>query len=150
MFVKLLELACPRRPVILHIRGRDTYSCGVSALALRLMRENVSPTQKIHLHCFAGTLDQVLGWSAAFPRCYFSLSGLAARFDEVQKSAVRGIPADRLLVETDSPYLRVRVRETNTPAYVGEVAMAVARIRRVTLEEVLRTTAENGRRLYNL
>ncbi|KAH3844612.1 hypothetical protein DPMN_086871 [Dreissena polymorpha] len=102
MLVGLLKLACPRQPVILHIRGQDTYSCRVSALALCLMRENVSPKQKIHLHCFAGTLDQVLGCPAAFPWCYFSISGLDACFDEVQKSAVRGIPADRLLVETDS------------------------------------------------
>ncbi|KAH3704480.1 hypothetical protein DPMN_120399 [Dreissena polymorpha] len=150
MFVGLLELACPRRPVILHIRGQDTYSCEASALALRLMQKNVSPTQRIHLHCFTGTLDQVLSWSAAFPRCYFSISGLAARFDEVQKSAVRGIPADRLLVETDSPYLRVRSKKDNTPAYVGEVANTVAQIRKETLREILRTTAENGRRLYNL
>ncbi|KAH3833960.1 hypothetical protein DPMN_107276 [Dreissena polymorpha] len=38
MFVGLLELACPRRPVILHLRGQDRYSSEVSALALRLMR----------------------------------------------------------------------------------------------------------------
>jgi len=150
MFVGLLELACPRRPVILHIRGRDTYSCEASALALRLMQKNVSPTQRIHLHCFTGTHDQVLSWSDAFPRCYFSISGLAARFDEVQKSAVRGIPADRLLVETDSPYLRVLSKKENTPAYVGEVANTVAQIRKWTLRDILRTTAENGRRLYNL
>ncbi|KAH3707444.1 hypothetical protein DPMN_066850 [Dreissena polymorpha] len=150
MFVGLLELACPRRPVILHIRGQDTYSCEASALALRLMQKNVSPTQRIHLHCFTGTLDQVLSWSVGFPWCYFSISGLVARFDEVQKSAVRGIPADRLLVETNSPYLRVLSNKDNTPAYVGEVANAVAQIRKVTLGEILRTTAENGRRLYNL
>ena len=150
MFVGLLELACPRRPVVLHIRGRDTHSCAVNAQALRLMRDTVSPTQKIHLHCLAGTTDQVLGWSAAFSRCYFSISGMAARFDQEQKSAVRAIAVDRLLVETDSPYMRVRGKLHNTPAYVGEVANVVARIRRVTLGEVLRTTAENGRRLYNL
>ncbi|KAH3836379.1 hypothetical protein DPMN_109749 [Dreissena polymorpha] len=74
---------------------------------------------------------------------------MAARFDQVQMSAVREIAVDRLLVETDSPYMRVRVKLNNTPAYVGEVAN-VARIRRVTLVEVLGTTAENGRRLYNL
>ncbi|KAH3720728.1 hypothetical protein DPMN_063632 [Dreissena polymorpha] len=67
-----------------------------------------------------------VGWSAAFPPCYLSISGLAARFDEVQKSVVRGIAADWLLVETDSPYLCVRVQDTNTPAYVGEVANVVA------------------------
>ncbi|KAH3718487.1 hypothetical protein DPMN_061291 [Dreissena polymorpha] len=80
------------------------------------MQKNVSSTQKIHLHCFTGTLDQVLSWSAAFPRCYFSISDLVARFDEVQKSVVRGIPADRLLVETDSPYLRALSNRDNTPA----------------------------------
>ncbi|KAH3837871.1 hypothetical protein DPMN_111273 [Dreissena polymorpha] len=66
------------------------------------------------------------------------------------KSDVRGIPADQLLVETDSPYLRVLSKRDNTPAYVGEVANTVTQIRKVTLRDILRTTAENGRRLYNL
>ncbi|XP_052237788.1 uncharacterized protein LOC127849107 [Dreissena polymorpha] len=78
------------------------------------------------------------------------ISDLAARFDEVQKTAVRGISADRLLVETDSPYLRVLCNKDNIPANVGEVANVLSQIRRVTLSEILRTTAENGRRLYNL
>ncbi|KAH3710296.1 hypothetical protein DPMN_069771 [Dreissena polymorpha] len=47
MFVGLLELACPRRPVILHIRGRGTYFCEASAVALRLMQKNVSQTQRL-------------------------------------------------------------------------------------------------------
>ncbi|KAH3839057.1 hypothetical protein DPMN_112479, partial [Dreissena polymorpha] len=67
MFVGLL-------PVVLHIRGRDTHYCSVNARALRFMKDDVSTTQKIHLHCFAGTPDQVLGLSAAFSRCYFSIS----------------------------------------------------------------------------
>ncbi|KAH3781750.1 hypothetical protein DPMN_159654 [Dreissena polymorpha] len=60
------------------------------------------PRRKIHLHCFAGTPDQILSWSAAFSLCYFSISGKAECFDPVQKSAVREIVVDRLLVETDS------------------------------------------------
>ncbi|KAH3824096.1 hypothetical protein DPMN_125924 [Dreissena polymorpha] len=75
---------------------------------------------------------------------------MAARFDPVQKSAVREIAVDRLLVETDSPYMRVRGKLHNTPVYVGEVANVVDRIGRVILGEVLRTTAEKSRRLYNL
>ncbi|KAH3724158.1 hypothetical protein DPMN_049968 [Dreissena polymorpha] len=150
MFVGLLELACPRRPVILHLRGQDRYSSEVSALALRLMRENTSPTQRVHLHCFGGNLDQVLGWSTAFPRCYFSIAGSVAQFDEIQRAAVRRIPLNRLLVETDSPYLRVQRQWHNTPAYVGEVARKVAQIRQTTLDEILQASLENGRLLYNL
>ncbi|KAH3770692.1 hypothetical protein DPMN_171984 [Dreissena polymorpha] len=150
MFVGLLELACPRRPVILHLRGQDRYSSEVSALALRLMRENTSPTQRVHLHCFGGNLDQVLGWSTAFSRCYFSIAGSVAQFDEIQRAAVRRIPLNRLLVETDSPYLRVQRQCHNTPAYVGEVARKVAQIRQTTLDEILQASLENGRLLYNL
>ncbi|XP_052238667.1 uncharacterized metal-dependent hydrolase BUsg_343-like [Dreissena polymorpha] len=120
MFVGLLELACPRRPVILHLRGQDRYS------------------------------SEVLGWSTAFPRCYFSIAGSVAQFDEIQRAAVRRIPLNRQLVETDSPYLRVQLKWHNTPAYVGEVARTVAQIRQTTLDEILQASLENGRLLYNL
>ncbi|KAH3878033.1 uncharacterized metal-dependent hydrolase YcfH-like [Dreissena polymorpha] len=143
MFVGLLELACPRRPVIMHIRGWGTYSCEASAIAIRLMQENAIPTQ-IHNHCFTGTIDQVLSGSAAYHRFYFSSSGQNARFYEVQKSAVKWIPADRLLIEIDSPYLRVRSKRDNTTACVVEAANTVIQARNVTTGDILHTTAENG------
>ena len=70
------------------------------------MKEWVSPRPRMQLHCFTGSVDQALAWMTTFPMCYFSISGLVLIFDRFQQAAVKRIPKDRLLIETDSPYLR--------------------------------------------
>ncbi|KAH3847527.1 hypothetical protein DPMN_089852 [Dreissena polymorpha] len=80
MFVGLLELACPRRPVILHLRGQDRYSSEVSALALRLMREKTSPTQRVHLHCL------VVIWIRCLGGRRLSLGATSASLDQLPSS----------------------------------------------------------------
>ena len=153
MFKALLELACPIRPVVLHFReSRDGgYESEVYFKGLQIMKEWVSPRQRMQLHCFTGGVDQALAWMTTFPRCYFSISGLVLTFDRFQQAAVKRIPEDRLLIETDSPYLRTDRRASlNTPAFVGDVARAVAEIRGVTTEEILAVTRRNGRRLFEV
>jgi TatD DNase family protein len=68
------------------------------------------------------------------------------------KEVARKVPLDRLLVETDSPYLApVPYRgKTNRPALVRHVAEEVARLRSVPLEDVARATTDNFWRLFQL
>jgi len=62
------------------------------------------------------------------------------------------VPQDRLLIETDSPYLApVPYRgKTNNPSYVPYVASELARVRQVPLDEIARVTSANFDRLFNL
>jgi TatD DNase family protein len=71
--------------------------------------------------------------------------------DELRE-VVRGVPLDRLLIETDSPYLApVPYRgKTNTPAYVPYVARQVAALKGVPVEEVARATSANFERLFGI
>ena len=74
------------------------------------------------------------------------------RTAEPIREAVRIVPRDRLLVETDSPYLApIPFRgKRNEPAHVVETAKKVAELWGATAEEVARVTRENARRLFRL
>jgi TatD DNase family protein len=83
-----------------------------------------------------------------------SFSGIVtfARSAELQRTALL-VPADRILVETDAPYLSpepVRKMKTNEPANVRHVAEFLARLRGVAPEEFARQTTENAKRLFGL
>ena len=88
-----------------------------SALCLELLKPNVARTQKVVLHCFTGAQEVVISWCKAFPNCFFSYSGQARLFTEAQKQAVRRVPANRLLIETDSPYFRPAGARMCTPSF---------------------------------
>jgi TatD DNase family protein len=152
LLVKLLQYSMPIRPVVVHLRDQaDRHAGEVGAKCLQLFKANAAPTQRIHLHCFGGTVEQIVGWLEAFPQCHFGFTNLVNQFDKYQVAALRRVPANRLLLETDAPYFKpFPTARASTPAYIGETARAVSQIRGETLEEVLRLTAENGRRLYGL
>jgi TatD DNase family protein len=102
------------------------------------------------LHCFAGgspLFDVAVerGW-------YVSFSGLITFPSYGTRELVAATPADRLLIETDAPYLAPvphRGRR-NEPAYVVEVARAVAELREVMVEAVAAMTTRNARVFYGL
>ncbi|KAH3726335.1 hypothetical protein DPMN_052197 [Dreissena polymorpha] len=74
ILVKVLQLSMPIRSVILHMRDAAGQHCGeVGARCLQIMKANFVLTQRIHLHCFTGTVEQVVSWLETFPKCYFGL-----------------------------------------------------------------------------
>ena len=132
------------KPLVVHVREAD-QACA------RVLREEGVPPAGGLIHCFTGD------WPAA--RAYLDLGLLVSvagvvtfRNAEPIREAVRHIPRDRLLVETDSPYLApVPFRgKRNEPAHVAEVARAVAALWGVDPEEAARTTAENALRFFRI
>lgn len=103
------------------------------------------------LHSFSGSAEMAkeclkLGF-------YLSISGSVTFKNNVKTvEAVREIPLDMLLIETDSPYLTpVPHRgERNYPGYVRHVAEKIADIKGISLEEVVNKTLENGKRFFNI
>ena len=101
------------------------------------------------LHCFTETWE--MARSALDLGFYISFSGIVTfRSAESLREVARKIPPDRLLVETDSPYLSpVPDRgKPNHPARVRQVAECVARVRDVPLEQLADQTTENYFRLF--
>ena len=101
------------------------------------------------LHCFTGgeaLLDAALGadW-------YVSFSGLVTFVSELAES-VRAVPADRLLIETDAPYLAPVPRRgrRNEPAFLPHTCERVAELRGISFEEAAALTTSNARRFYGL
>ncbi len=129
-------------PVSVHTREAE-------ADTLRLLQDSDVRRHGGVIHCFTGT--QELADACLELGMYISFSGIVTfpRAGNLRAIAT-GIPGDRLLVETDSPYLAPvphRGRR-NQPAYVVEVAAHVARLRGMTPEELGAATCENFRRLF--
>jgi TatD DNase family protein len=142
-FRRHLELARERGlPVVVHSRRAEGDT-------IALLREAAGEVRGV-LHCFDGSpalLEAGLeaGW-------FVSFSGLITFRNYAGAELVRAVPADRLLVETDSPYLApVPHRgKRNEPAFVAVVAEAVARLRGEPPEAVARATTRNACELYGL
>ncbi|MCR1825760.1 TatD family hydrolase [Pseudomonas oleovorans] len=131
------------KPVIVHTRE-------ARADTLALLREAALPQAGV-LHCF--TEDWEMARAALDIGFYISLSGIVTfRNAEALRDVARQVPADRLLVETDSPYLApVPHRgKPNLPQYVREVAEYLAVLRGVSYEALAEQTTNNFKRLFPL
>jgi TatD DNase family protein len=130
------------KPLIIHTRDarQDT---------IRIMREEQAGEAGGVMHCF--TEDWDMAHQALDLGFYISFSGIVTfkNADELRDVA-RRVPDDRLLVETDSPYLApVPYRgKPNQPAWVRYVAEQVAELRGTTLEEISAITSRNFFKLF--
>ncbi len=145
-FILQLELARElRRPVVIHCR--DAWS----DLREIVAREWASSGFGGILHCFTGSLED----SRAFLDWGFliSFAGIVTfnKSDDLRAVAQK-VPLDRLLTETDSPYLApVPYRgKRNEPAYVREVTRTLAALQKISEEEMGRRAVENFARFFKL
>jgi len=129
-------------PIVVHSREADELTC-------RILREWGSRVKGV-LHCFTGGRELLetalgVGWMVSF-------TGIISfkKYDALE--LVRKVPRDRLMVETDAPYLAPVPRRgrRNEPAFVAEVAKALAAIRREDLREVQGYTSENAVNFFKM
>ncbi len=130
------------KPLIIHTRNaaEDT---------LRIMAEENAQQVGGVMHCFTENLDVAL--RAIELGFYISFSGIVTFKNAVTiKEVAEAVPLNRILVETDSPYLApIPYRgKTNQPSYLKHVAEEVARLRGITLEAISEATTENFFRLF--
>ncbi|MBS69213.1 MAG: hydrolase TatD [Pseudomonas sp.] len=131
------------KPVIVHTRA-------ARADTLDLLREAALPQAGV-LHCF--TEDWDMAKAALDLGFYISLSGIATfRNADALRDVARKVPADRLLVETDAPYLAPIPHrgKANLPQYVREVAEFLAELRGVPFETLAEQTTANFKTLFPL
>lgn len=133
-----------RKPVIVHSRD-------AKELTLDMLREHSDPSVGGVLHCFTEDLDMAL--RAIEMNFYISFSGIVTfkTATELQHVA-RVMPLERMLIETDSPYLApVPYRgKPNEPKFVPEVAKFIAHLRGDTVENIALATSANFNRLFGL
>jgi TatD DNase family protein len=132
------------RPLIVHTRS-------AAADTLRIMREEGAGEAGGVMHCFTETWDVA---SAALDLGFhISFSGIVTFRNATDlKDVAKRVPPERLLIETDSPYLApVPFRgKRNQPAYVRRVAEEIARLRDVPLETIATITTQNFFRLFGI
>lgn len=131
-------------PAVIHCR--DAYDD-----CLGILREELVPGQRFEIHCFTGSpswAEDVLALGA-----YLSFNGiLTFRKADNVRAALAVVPAERLLIETDAPFLApVPYRgKPNRPAYLVEIARRVAGERGWTLEETAALTTANANRFFGV
>lgn len=144
IFIKQIKLANELDlPVCVHDREahKDTFD---------ILKEH-NKNSKIVLHCFSGSVEFALecikeGW-------YIAIGGVVTFKNAVKmKEVASKIPLDKLLLETDCPYLTpepYRGKE-NTPAYVKFVAEKIAMLRSMPVDEIAEITTRNAEKVYNI
>lgn len=146
-FLKQLNLAKELNlPVILHCRMAH------DDLIQTIRQSNISAINGV-VHCFTGDERQTqkyleMGLSFGFNGLIFKKIEGAPDWQEI----VKKLPLEKILIETDAPYLTPPPHEgqRNEPLYIKYVAQKIAGIKNITFEEVARITCQNTKKLFNI
>jgi TatD DNase family protein len=133
-----------KKPIIIH--DRDAHRDVVD-----ILREEGADEVGGIMHCFGGSYD--IAKECLDLNFYISFGGpLTFKNAKKPKEVAKQIPLDRLLIETDSPYLTPHPYrgKRNESSYVRYVAESLAEIKELSYEEICRITMENGKRLFKI
>lgn len=136
-------------PCVIHIRDKDNHDLAYQDVYNVLLKY---PKLKCMLHTFAGNLE----WAKKFldfPNLYFSFSG-AVTFGSstITREVIEFLPLDRILNETDAPFLRVHpyTGQKNEPNTVLYVYYYISGLKQVGLDKYVDRINKNVRKLFNL
>lgn len=144
VFKKQIKLANELNlPIVVHDREahKDVFD----------ILKSTNKNSEVLFHCFSGSVEFMQecvkqGW-------YIAIGGVVTFKNAVKmKEVAAAVPLEKLVLETDSPYLTpVPFRgKPNKPAYVRYVAEEVAKIREMPLEELISVTSENAERFFKI
>ena len=152
---QLLLALSVAKPIILHTRDAESDT-------LQILTSILPPETTIHVHCFTGTASFVISMLEYFPNSYFGFTGVIT-YDSVAElqGVVRDVvPLERILLETDSPYMPpLVVMEGQVKGKKGKfshcgdipyVAKRIAELKGVGVDEVMKAARENTRRVYGI
>jgi len=130
-------------PINVHSReaAKDTFDI--------LAKYNKNST--VIMHCFSGSVE--FAKECVRAGMYIALGGVVTFKNAINaKEVAKTIPLERLLLETDAPYMAPTPMrgQTNLPAYVKYVAEEIAKLREITFEDVANATTNNAERILNI
>ncbi len=144
-FDRQMQLAAElEMPVIIHDREAHGDCMEI------LKKYDLTKTGGV-LHCFSGSLE--MAQQAIKMGMYISFAGPVTYKNSAKLKEIASVlPVDRMLIETDSPYLPPQPYrgQRNTPAYVGLVAQEIAQLRGMDTAEVAKITSDNAKRLFKI
>ncbi len=151
-FARFIELAQRvNKPVVCHIRDSDKAPAGAHEQAREILKAGGAPELGCVIHCFTGTPADAAAYAAM--GCYVSFSGIVTyKTAQPLRDSVPLVPHDRLLIETDCPYLAPIPKrgKRNEPGFIVHTAEQVARSAGLSFEELARITAENAARVFKI
>lgn len=142
-FKKQLDIAvCYRKPVVIHSRDAiaDTYDILKEYKGLKMV-----------MHCYSSSVEMAKKFLEL--DVYFGIGGvLTFKNSHTLKEVVKMLPLDHILLETDSPFLAPEPYrgQKNEPFNILYVAQEIAKIKNISVEEVLRVTTENAISQFDL
>ncbi|MBN2788553.1 MAG: TatD family hydrolase [Candidatus Delongbacteria bacterium] len=142
-FIKQLELSLEENfPVIIHSRDAEIET-------MKVINE-VSDNYTGVFHCYAGSADTAL--ELIDKGFYISFTGNITYKKNDREEVIKALPLDRLLLETDSPFLTpVPFRgKRNDPSKLRYIAQKIADLKNISIEEVSKVTLENTRKLFKI
>lgn len=145
IFEKQLKIATNyKKPIVIHCREahEETFN---------LLNKYHDKLDGIIMHCYTGSYEMAKRYLSI--GCYISISGIVTfKNAKTIKEVVEKIPLDKLLVETDDPYLSpVPFRgQENHPSYVKYVIEEIAKIKQLSFEEVANATYENAKKVFHV
>lgn len=149
-FIKFLELAKKvKKPLILHCRDARAGSTGKAYPDMIDILKNGYAKNGGVVHSYAGSLEEAKRFlNLGFYLGFNGIITFARQYDEI----VKYVPLDRILLETDAPYLTPEPYrgQRNEPLYVIEVAKKIAELKNISVEEVTEQTTKNTIKLFNL
>ncbi len=144
-FIEQLNLAKEvHLPVIIHSRS-------AAGETFEILKEAQDGNLEGVLHCYSGSVEMAIEYiKLGF---YISIAGpITFKNSKVAKEVVKAVPLDKLLIETDSPYLTPEPYrgKRNEPIYVRYVAGTIAEVKGLSFEEIAKATAENAKKLFRI
>jgi len=131
-------------PIVVHSRDADQETFDI-------LKEEADEKLRGVLHCYSGSAEMAKEYiDLGF---YISLAGpVTFKNARKPKEVAKSVPIDKLLIETDAPYLTPEPHrgKRNEPIYVRHVASMIAELRDMSFEDVGRITSENTKRLFNI
>ena len=130
-------------PVCLHIRKAHNEVFG-------LLREMNRPRYRGVMHCFGGSVQEA--WRAVEMGFHLGIGGVVTFKNATMAEVVKAVPLERVLMETDAPYLSpVPHRgQRNESAYIPLIAQKIAELREISIEEVEEVTTASAKELFGL
>lgn len=144
-FIEQIELAKELdMPIVVHTRD-------AAGDTMEIIKNSQDGRLRGVMHCYSGSVEQAFEYiDLGF---YISLGGpVTFKNSRVSKEVAKKIPLEKLMIETDSPYLTPEPYrgKRNNPMYVKYVAEKIAEIREVSVEEIGKYSSENTKRLFNI
>eukprot|EP01083_Nonionella_stella_P298062 1011974_1 len=137
-----LAVACDK-PVVIHSRRAEEDT-------VAMLKEELPKNHRIHIHCFNGSASYATQLMECFPNLFFGVTGCITfqNANELRRVVKDVIPIERLLLETDGPYMKpthsTHPRDRcSHPGHIPIIALSIAKLKTLSLDKVLQQTRQN-------